>query len=345
MRAIICAGPGEAKLVSDRPIPTLRDDYVLVKTHSVAINPTDWKHVDFISTTGALVGCDYAGFVEEEGKAVTKDFKKGDRIAGFVHGMNAVQIEDGAFAEFIVAKGDLQFQIPNSMSFDEAATLPLGVITVGQNMYQAMGLPWPNNPSSSGEKVLIYGASSATGTLAVQFAKLSGLSPIAVCSSKHFDLVKSLGATAVYDYKTDLPSKIRVETNNSLKYAFDCISSQSTAEYCAAALTSGSDAKFSNLLGEVSPRKDVASSSGIAYTAMGEDIVYIGTPIAASAEDFEFARRWFEMTESFLAEGKLKTHPLKIGPNGLAGVLEGMDLSRKGLVSGQKLVYHVSETP
>ncbi|EXJ53303.1 uncharacterized protein A1O5_13457, partial [Cladophialophora psammophila CBS 110553] len=172
----------------------------------------------------------------------------------------------------------------------------------------------------------------------------SGLSPVAVYSSKHFDLVKSLGATAIYDYKTNLPSKIRAETSNSLKYAFNCISSQSIAKYCVSALILGASPRFANLLGEISLRKDVVPSLSITYTAIREDIVYIGTPIVASAQDFTFTKRWFEMIKAFLRKEKLKTHPLKAGLNSLAGVLEEMDLLRKGLVSGHKLIYHISKT-
>lgn len=80
---------GVAKVV-DAPVPKLpADDYILVKTTAVAINPTDWKHVDLADKAGCVgiwVGCDYAGIVEEVGSGVTKDFKKGDRICGPVNG-------------------------------------------------------------------------------------------------------------------------------------------------------------------------------------------------------------------------------------------------------------------
>ena len=84
--AVHVRGQGVAEVVPSAPIPKLRDSYVLVKTAAVALNPTDWKHVDYLPTPGAQLGCDYAGTVVEVGKDVTKRFKKGDRIAGFVHG-------------------------------------------------------------------------------------------------------------------------------------------------------------------------------------------------------------------------------------------------------------------
>ena len=86
MRAIVIEDYGKAKLANDIPIPKLRDGYVLVKPKAVALNPTDWRHIDYLATPGAIVGCDYAGEVLEVGAGVTKQFKPGDRIAGFVHG-------------------------------------------------------------------------------------------------------------------------------------------------------------------------------------------------------------------------------------------------------------------
>lgn len=78
--------PGEAKLVSNLSIPKVRDEWILVKVAAVALNPTDWKHIDRLDVKGPIFGCDYAGIVEEVGNAVTIDLKKGDRVAGFTHG-------------------------------------------------------------------------------------------------------------------------------------------------------------------------------------------------------------------------------------------------------------------
>ena len=85
---------------------------------------------------------------------------------------NVLNHESGAFAEHITTKGDLQFKIPDHLSFEEAATLGVGVATVGQGLYQSLGLPLPNEPPQDLLSVLIYGGSTATGTLAIQYAKL-----------------------------------------------------------------------------------------------------------------------------------------------------------------------------
>lgn len=127
-----------------------------------------------MASPNATVGCDYAGTVVSIGPDVTKPFKKGDRVAGMCHGVNALQAEDGAFGEYCRAKGDVQIKIPDGVSDEEAATLGVGVATVGQGLYQSLGLPMPDEAKKGGEKeaVLVYGGSTSTGMFAIQYAKL-----------------------------------------------------------------------------------------------------------------------------------------------------------------------------
>ena len=132
IKAIAVAAGGGSEITTVSP-PDLREGYVLVRTTAVGLNPTDWKSADNLfgrPADGCRLGCDYAGVVEAVGPAVTKPFRVGDRIAGIVHGANQVQPQDGAFAEYVVAKADLQMAIPDGMSDEAAATLGMGVTTV-----------------------------------------------------------------------------------------------------------------------------------------------------------------------------------------------------------------------
>ena len=130
VKAIVIDSIGKA-VIKTVPLPQQRDDYILVRTTAVGLNPTDWKHVDgFGDAPGAQLGCDWAGVVEHVGSKVTKSFSKGDRITGVAHGGNAVQHQDGAFAEYIMVKGDLAIKIPDNLTDEEAATLGVGISTV-----------------------------------------------------------------------------------------------------------------------------------------------------------------------------------------------------------------------
>ncbi len=344
-RAIVSTAPREASLVTDRALPKLRDDYILVKTEAVAINPTDWKHIDFLNTPGTLVGCDYAGVVVEVGSRVTKKFAKGDRITGMVHGSNSVHHEDGTFAEYIVVKGDIQIHIPDHMSFEEAATLGVGVTTVGQGLYQTLKLPLPTAPATSPTPILIYGGSTATGALAIQYAKLSGYAPIATCGRHNFEMVKKLGAVAVFDYSdVHAAQKIREYTEDNLMLAWDTLSLEASAQFCADALST-KGGKYAALLPVQCPRDDVESSTTMAYTVTGEPLKMGRQRMPVTPQDYEFGKMWWSLSEDLFREGKIHTHKLRIGKDGLMGVLDGLQLMRDDKISGEKLVYRVDETP
>ncbi|KAJ5819951.1 hypothetical protein N7474_005542 [Penicillium riverlandense] len=344
-KAIVVTEPKKADLVTDRAIPTLRDDYLLLKNVSVGLNPTDWKHVAFLAPPGVLVGCDYAGVVEAVGKDVHKKFSKGDRVAGFAHGANSVQPEDGSFAEYIVVKGDTAIRVPANLSFQEAATLGVGISTVGQALYQSLKLALPTDPIKDQTPILIYGGSTATGTLAIQFAKLSGYKVLTTCSQHNFDLVRRLGADAVFDYKDPKSAdEIRKSTNNNLKLVFDCISLEASAKFCDNALST-EGGEYTALLNVNIPRQNVNDRFTLAYTSIGEAFEYGSMQIPAKPDDKVFMESFLPVAEQLLAEGKVKVHPPKVGKDGLKGVLEGLELLKADKVSGEKLVYNVQETP
>ncbi|KAJ5584599.1 Polyketide synthase enoylreductase [Penicillium hispanicum] len=343
-KAIVITAPKIASLVADRAIPALRDDYILVKVVSVGLNPTDWQHIEF-APLGVTAGCDYAGIVEAVGKDVKKPFQKGDRICGFAHGANAVQPADGSFAEYAVVKGDVQIRIPDQMSFQEAATLGVGIHTVGQALYQSLGMALPTTPLKAPMPVLIYGGSTATGTLVIQFAKLSGYTVYTTCSPHNFDLVRGLGADVVFDYKDpQSASEIRKATNDNLKLVLDCISRPSSTEFCDNAIST-EGGEYSILSPAKSERPDVNSRITIAYTVIGEAFRIADFEVPVKPEDSAHGEMFIAIAEALLAQGKIKVHPPKVGGDGLQGVLEGLQLLKAGKVSGEKLIYNVEETP
>jgi NADPH:quinone reductase-like Zn-dependent oxidoreductase len=179
MKALVVEGRS-FKVDHARRRPELRPDSLLVRPVAVALNPTDWKSVSYgRATDGCIVGCDYAGVVEAVGDQVTKAWKVGDRVFGCGHGANLVNPDDGVFGEYAVVKGDLQMRIPAGWTFEKAATVPLGLITVGQGLFQKalkLQLPdisdTPRVKQNKASPVLIYGGTTATATLAIQLAKL-----------------------------------------------------------------------------------------------------------------------------------------------------------------------------
>jgi NADPH:quinone reductase-like Zn-dependent oxidoreductase len=345
---VIIKAPGEAR-ITEVPIPNLRDDYILVKTCAVALNPTDWKHIDFMASPGARLGCDYSGVVEEVGKAVTKDFKKGDRVAGICHGANAVCHEDGTFGQYITAKGDIQINVPDNLSFEEAATLGISVTTAGQALYQNLQLPLPDSKKKVNFPILIYGGSTGAGAIAIQFVKLSGAYVITTCSPHNFDYVKGLGADVVLDYNSPTVVKdIKTAAKDDLKHALDCISLEESAKICVEAMSASG-----GYLAVIQPipdelvkgiNKNVTQRMTVAYTIIGEAFRNGPYQIPAAPQDLEFGKPFWELARSLLEQGKLKPHTPNVNPTGagLEGVYEGIQAMRAGKVSGKKWVYTVS---
>lgn len=172
MKALVWDG-SSARVVHDRALPRHRPDYLLVQVHGVALNPTDCKAISQgRAAKDGLLGCDFAGVVMEIGPAVTKAWNQGDRVFGCAHGANFNEPEDGAFEETIAVKGDTAMRIPDFMSFEEAATLGVSALTCGQGLFQKMGLNLPSHPIESKQYVLIYGGSTSSGALGIQYARL-----------------------------------------------------------------------------------------------------------------------------------------------------------------------------
>ncbi|KAF2164096.1 hypothetical protein M409DRAFT_68030 [Zasmidium cellare ATCC 36951] len=320
MKAIKIIEGNKAEL-QDVPIPKLRDDYVLCKVTCVALNPTDWKHIARdTGKPGCTVGVDFSGVIEDIGPKVTKKWQKGDRVCGFVHGGNETQPED------------------------DASTLGTGVITCGQSMYQNLGLPEPGNGKDNGF-FLVYGGSTATGTLAVQYAVLSGYRVITTASEHNHSLLKALGAEEVFDYKDpSCGEKIHSYTNDSLTLALDCIAEGDSPSICCAAISS-KGGSINYLLVTPHPRTDVENKYAAGYTVVGEAFDKMGRHWEAQPEDFEYAKRFFELTHRLVDAGQLAVHPKTVCGHGLIGVFDGLEKLMEGKVSGKKLVYRVEETP
>ncbi|PWY83905.1 GroES-like protein [Aspergillus sclerotioniger CBS 115572] len=341
--ALVASGMGRYLLSQDVPVPTVKPDTILCRVVAVALNPADWKMVDFSATPGAVGGNDFAGEVIEVGEEVTR-FHKGDRVFAMTFGLNPNGKHTGAFGRYALATADLACKVPMGISWEEAASLGLAIGTAGTALYHALRLPMPDSPAKQPHYVLISGGATATGTVAIQLLKASGLTPIVTCSPNHRELVLSLGAEEAFDYQSaTCATEIRNYTNNTLEHVLDCVTEAASMTLCYEAIGSAGGHYIA-----LDPfpthiqytRRDIKAEWLMIYSLFGEPVkldgVY-GRP--ARPQDRDFAAKLFPLVEGLLHEGRLQPHPIEIRHGGLGAIERGIEELRKGQVRGKKLAY------
>ncbi|KEP53701.1 putative zinc-binding oxidoreductase ToxD [Rhizoctonia solani 123E] len=341
---------GKKVELQDIPVPALEPNEVLIRVHSVAQNPTDWKpQYSCLKAPGNIIGCDFSGIVVKLGPNSISRVNVGDTVAAFVHGGNYK--DRGAFAQYAKADSDLVWKFsPSVLSFEEAATMNCALWTSIQAFYYHMGLDEPFSASPKNEWILIYGGSTSLGLFSTQLAKLSGYKVVTTTSPKNFKLLKSFGANVVINYRdTDMVQQIQKATGNSLKYAFDTISEADTQTACVRSLAPApKEATPGKVVVILLPNKDakalrndVVIQHTLLYTALGRSFEWPKVKFPASPEDRAYMASWMPKLEELITRGQIKPNPVKLWPGGLAAVNEGFQYMREGKVSAEKIVYNV----
>ncbi|KAK3168648.1 hypothetical protein OEA41_005096 [Lepraria neglecta] len=342
--AVVVNGDDKVIIWNDAPCPALAPDQSYIRTDAVAVNPSDTKmRGDFVTPFGIL-GTDYAGTVIAVGSDV-KDMAVGDRICGSQHAMNAHTPDRGAFGQYNVSAGRVWLRLPPPMSTEGGASLGAGIGTAGLAIKQ-LGLPLPNAPVAKPVKVLVYGGSTATATVAMQLLRLANLVRIATCSPKNFDLVKSNGAEEVFDYRDqEFAGKIRASTKGNLKYALDCITTVESTSACFNAIgrAGGKYVSLDPFSTYVATRKVVSADWVLGPTIFGDGSTWPPPPRRPGSDEVRrFSADLFAIAQKLIDEGKLRHHPLHVLDGGLEAVLEGMELVKSGALSAQKIVVRLT---
>ncbi|QDD66315.1 NADP-dependent oxidoreductase [Herbaspirillum seropedicae] len=185
-------GPESAR-ISLIDAPVAGPGQVVVRVHAAGINGLDWKVREgyvkdaFPLALPTVLGIELAGVVEQVSAGVTR-FAKGDRVMGSLGGL-------GAYAELVAVDVANLAKVPASMSFTDAAALPVAAVSAWQSLHFA-------GPLRAGQRVLIHGAAGGLGGFAVQFARRAGAKVLTTALTRDFDYVLGLGADHAIDYQS-----------------------------------------------------------------------------------------------------------------------------------------------
>lgn len=198
-------GGAEASQYGDFPDPSLDSGQILVEVKAVSINPVDYKvkRGDLRLLSGSkfprILGSDFAGIVKEAGSNVSK-FKPGDRVSGVT---SVIFGKPGTLSQLLAIDEKSVWTIPQEMSFEEAASLPVAALTALNGLRKCR--------VSTGTRLLINGGTGGVGHFAVQIAKSKGAYVTVTCSEANAELARKLGADETIGYTPEALAGLKME--------------------------------------------------------------------------------------------------------------------------------------
>ncbi|RYP23378.1 hypothetical protein DL767_008832 [Monosporascus sp. MG133] len=302
MKAIDIVDEGRAEM-PELPIPMLRDEHV---------------HVRVTAVPGVRCGCDHVGVVEEVGSKVTKPFRKGHRIVGFVYEAQVSfketrQNQSLAPSQPISSPREMCRSSPDDVSDEKAATPGISITTVGQGLNKSLKLPLPTEPAAERDPILSHGGSTATGIFGIQFVKLPGLRVITTCSPHNSDYLRSLGVVI-----RALSDGLRREPGLGTIVPVD-----------------------EEALCREHPNVRGPPLVTLGYEIFSERCAFSWGKSPPKRDEFEFTGLSWETSRGLLARGLIRrvAPVVNRGRAGLEDALVGLEELRNGRVSAGQLVY------
>ncbi|KAI0351739.1 GroES-like protein [Trametes cingulata] len=361
-KALVIYEEGKPYTVGETPVARPGPKEVLIKVLACALNPADnvllsvppvllqsmdiFKYVFF--KYPLLAGYDGAGIVVERGEEVT-NLKEGDRVLFGGH----CSSPSASFQQYATVQSEFVAIIPDNVTFEQAATIPLALTTDALVLYNESPAPenlglrlkpfWePEGAKAYAETpAFIVGGAASLGQYAIQLAKLAGHNPIITTASPHnTELLKSLGATHVLDRTRSNESILaelpKLTNGKPLSIAFVSVLDPEALRLGRDALAPGGAFAAVTAIPAFVP-EDVSHPSD------GKRIGFVyGSGLLPYNRDTTVAV--FKQITGWLEKGLLKPNPVEVLPNGLAGIPEGLERLGNNKVSGKKLVARPHET-
>ncbi|ORY56965.1 zinc-binding alcohol dehydrogenase domain-containing protein cipB [Pseudomassariella vexata] len=324
---------GKALEIKPAPYPTPKENEVIVQTRAIAINPVDYA-LQMMGDTlfpwlqyPHILGLDVSGEVVKIGSNVA-NFKAGDRVVG---------LASGAFQSYSAVPAQMASTIPDSVTNEQAAVIPLGLSTASMGLFgkEYLALHYPSiNPKPTSKPLLIWGGSTSVGSNAIQVAVSAGYEVITTASPKNFEYVKKLGASQVFDYNSPT---VRDDILAALK-GKTCAGAMAITSADLTAAAAAADACY-EIISKAEGTKFVATAQPPPEVPHPMVAAKFIRPFGDSEEDQELKDAVFgEYLPQALTAGKFRPAPEpEVVGKGLEALQEAMNVLKQG-VSAKKIV-------
>ncbi|KAH8898305.1 putative alcohol dehydrogenase [Thozetella sp. PMI_491] len=344
--------------VAEAPYPTPSEEHLVIRNVVVAINPVDWAiplkgdvimpHIKF----PFILGLDVAGEVVEVGMNITR-FRVGDRVVGIARAIEPTvnSAAEGGFQNYVILHPEYISPIPDHIKYEEAVVTGLALATAGTGLFDKkyLGLQLPTEPPQppTGKTVVVWAGASSVGCAAIQLAVSAGYEVFSTSSPKNFEMVRSVGAAQVFDYRSptvvaDMVAALAGKTvvgalaigKGSPEVCMQVMGGCSASSYKFVVLVSG------NL--NVQETSYVKSLVGLIswMTKLKIIGIFSGVKTGMVAPSQETTRHIYtKYLPAALDSGSFRPMPKpEIVGHGLEKIQEALDLSKKGGHSAKKLV-------
>ncbi|KAL8939479.1 MAG: hypothetical protein Q9216_003331 [Gyalolechia sp. 2 TL-2023] len=338
-QAAVLESKGSPLSITTRPTPTPGPNEVLVEVKSIALNPIDnfMREAGFsIDSYPSVIGSDISGTILATGSSATK-YQTGTRVAGFAPAFFYHGAPDyGAFQAKTLLPEALVSPLPQGLTFNGGALLPMSVITAWSGLWTA-GVPLRDPVYTAQDKkgILVWGGASSIGSGTVQTAKMLGFTVYATASEKHHDYIKSLGAKHVFDYKdADVVEKLVKaikDDGNTVQHAFDAVGQ---VRFCMDVLKEFKSGGPSQVATAVPMFDQAPQEEGI-------EAKFVMAPTDKAEQTKFFAFVFNDWLKGKLEKGEFKPSPgMEMVDGGLEGLSKGLDVLKGGM-SGKKVVLEL----
>ena len=327
--------------ITHRATPTPGPDDLLIEVKSIALNPIDYYQRDHgfppLDHYPTILGSDVGGTVLSAGSSVPSDAPKpGTRVAAAAPCFFTKGLPDyGAFQTRVLVPAANVVPLPPKISFNEASLLPMAVVTAWSGWY-SIGLPRDTAYTAADKKgMLVWGGASSIGSGAVQVAKSMGFYVYVTASEKHHKYLKGLGASKVFDYKSEHVVENIVKAAKAdgvtIQTGFDAVGQ---VKSCLEILKEFKGKGTAKLATAVPPSEDTPKEEGV-------EVKFVSAPADEKERTDHLHFVFGVWLKEKLEKGEFVPSPkVQVVEGGLESINKGLDELKKG-VSGVKLVLEI----